>query len=617
VNAGGGTGRTPAFPATSNGVSPARLFPSFEVADFSRIGFVSTATQTKQLSKVAKKRKIEKLRRRIHALRKLKIPLMPAEVLDKLRDAGLPIHRQTLANWKTKCPLLEGKPFAPDHDDEGRECYKPERVADILSVFLAAMVGQYKSPKWGWLLSEEKVRELLLPVWHREKNKRKVDLHNGTLLGWHRKGCIHLPDGRTLNAHLLYLGWPPGGASFWYEEKDIYLIRDALTRYQQGRADDGILPDGKADPLYTACQAAKYADVSKYTIYAWEEDGLITPEPVEGAGPHCLKATKLYRESALDEAKERDKKYPKYFEDRKRISLTAAAPMLMIGRGRLERLVKRLLDPERREQEPDTRELYELLEPKKITIHPSLRGCPTTITLLTEGVKKLRERRLQRLREKPPKEWQVHDGVLKHFGVRDWGRGNIALIALRPYFQLAGRYAKVHLSIPDKKKRRKRNHVLMTWHYNVPEIVRLLAGHDFLDLADPEKAQAILPAHQPEAPAKPDNKKTTAVRDTGTPKRQKKRGPKEKKETLDLYEFCYGEYRLKGKKRFTVFSEARKRFGRPKQKSHVTRFAGLYAKNVFPVKPEGAELAALLELYERGELRAERERLLDQTLSAI
>lgn len=87
-----------------------------------------------------------------------------------------------------------------------------------------------------------------------------------------------------------------------------------------------------------------------------------------------------------------------------------------------------------------------------------------------------------------------------------------------------------------------------------------------------------------------------------------KRGPKLKKQTLEIQEFCYVEYRLKDRKRANVFREAVKRFdnckGAPKKESHVTTLAERYAnKFSLPVEPDEIQRAGLLRRWEEGTLR--------------
>ncbi|MGH7169368.1 MAG: hypothetical protein ACRELG_03720 [Gemmataceae bacterium] len=91
-------------------------------------------------------------------------------------------------------------------------------------------------------------------------------------------------------------------------------------------------------------------------------------------------------------------------------------------------------------------------------------------------------------------------------------------------------------------------------------------------------------------------------------KRGRKRGPKTKESTLEIQEFCYVEYRLKGKKGICVALAALREFngrkGTPKRKAHVTTLANRYAgKFGLPLEPDAAQRAGLLQRWKCGELR--------------
>src|SRR5262249_13654866 len=71
-------------------------------------------------------------------------------------------------------------------------------------------------------------------------------------------------------------------------------------------------------------------------------------------------------------------------------------------------------------------------------------------------------------------------------------------------------------------------------------------------------------------------------------------GRRRDSQTAEVYEFCYREYRLKGRKRSAVLREAKARFPAsktPKEEADVTNFATRHAdRNGLPRVPEPAIL---------------------------
>jgi hypothetical protein len=66
------------------------------------------------------------------------------------------------------------------------------------------------------------------------------------------------------------------------------------------------------------------------------------------------------------------------------------------------------------------------------------------------------------------------------------------------------------------------------------------------------------------------------------------RGRRQSTETREVYEFCYTEYRVNGRKRSAVWAAARQAFGprAPKAEHHVTTYANRYAdRNSLPREP--------------------------------
>jgi hypothetical protein len=106
-------------------------------------------------------------------------------------------------------------------------------------------------------------------------------------------------------------------------------------------------------------------------------------------------------------------------------------------------------------------------------------------------------------------------------------------------------------------------------------------------------AAAIQPAPTP-APSGDDG--------AATPK--SRRGPKGKKRTREMYEFCYVELRLKGRKRRRVWADVCKNFGgAPEQDRRTSIYAKRFAeKNGYPIEPSDSVRTELLDRVAKGNL---------------